>query len=39
MRKLLKKLEKFFAAIAFAEAYDHETAREIMEEVNVNVDK
>jgi hypothetical protein len=32
MIKLLKKLEDVYAAAAFAEAGEHETAREIMRE-------
>jgi len=32
MKKLLKKLEDIYAAVAFAEAGEFETAREIMRE-------
>ncbi|MBI4682925.1 MAG: hypothetical protein HY757_07480 [Nitrospirae bacterium] len=32
MKKLLKKLEDVYAAAAFAEAGEHETAKEIMRE-------
>ncbi len=32
MKKLLKKLETIYAASAFAEAGEHETAQEIMRE-------
>ncbi|MEK6527480.1 MAG: hypothetical protein AABZ36_01160 [Nitrospirota bacterium] len=32
MKKLIKKLETMYAAVAFAEAGQHETAREIMRE-------
>jgi len=32
MKKLMKKIENIYAAVAFAEAGEHETAREIMRE-------
>ncbi|NWF74984.1 MAG: hypothetical protein HXY53_00180 [Nitrospirae bacterium] len=32
MKKLAKKLEKLFSAIAFAEAGEYDTAREILRE-------
>ena len=32
MKSIAKKLENAFAAVAFAEAGEHETAREIMRE-------
>jgi hypothetical protein len=32
MRKLTKKLERLFTAVAFAEAGEHDTAREILRE-------
>jgi len=34
MKELMKKLEKAFAAIAFAEAGEFETARDLMKESN-----
>ena len=30
MKKLMRKIENIYAAVAFAEAGEHETAREIM---------
>lgn len=35
MKTLIKKLEKTMAAVAFAEAGEHETARQIMSEDRV----
>ena len=32
MKKFMKKIENIFAAVAFAEAGEHETAREILRE-------
>jgi hypothetical protein len=32
MKKLMKKIENIYAAVAFAEAGEHETAREILRE-------
>jgi hypothetical protein len=32
MKKLTKKLERLFTAVAFAEAGEHDTAREILRE-------
>lgn len=32
MKKLLKRLENIYAAVAFAEAGEHDTAREILME-------
>ena len=33
MKKIMKKLENIYAAAAYAEAGEHETAKQIMEEV------
>jgi hypothetical protein len=32
MKKFMKKIENIYAAVAFAEAGEHETAREILRE-------
>jgi hypothetical protein len=32
MKSLMKKFEKIYAAVAFAEAGEHETAKELMRE-------
>lgn len=32
MKKLMKKIENIYAAVAFAEAGEHETAREMLRE-------
>ena len=32
MKKFIKKIENIYAAVAFAEAGEHETAREILRE-------
>jgi hypothetical protein len=39
MKRLTKKLEKFMMAITFAEAGEHDTAREIMKEEEKRHDK
>jgi hypothetical protein len=39
MKRLTKKLEKFMMAITFAEAGEHDTAREIMKEEQKRHDK
>jgi len=39
MKRLTKKLEKFMMAITFAEAGEHDTAREIMKEEEKRYDK
>ena len=39
MKRLTKKLEKFMMAITFAEAGEHDTARNIMKEEEKRYDK
>jgi len=39
MKKLIKKLENIMTATAFAEAGEHDTAREIMREEEKRYDK